>query len=109
VLVVKYTSPVTLSLCGILKDISLVCSSTFIFGTSISALQVVGYGISIIGLLIYRAYKQDPTIIMQKFDMLYDKLCRNVSDSSKHDHEMGKGYNDSPVELEGLLPSEQRH
>lgn len=43
-----------LTLCGVLKDILLVCASIIIFGAPISGIQLVGYSIALIGLLYYK-------------------------------------------------------
>lgn len=43
-----------ITLCGVLKDILLVCASIIIFGAPISGIQLVGYSIALIGLLYYK-------------------------------------------------------
>lgn len=43
-----------LTLCGVLKDILLVCASILIFAAPISGLQLVGYSIALVGLLYYK-------------------------------------------------------
>lgn len=48
------TSGLALTLCGVLKDILLVCASMMIWGTQVTATQFFGYGIALAGLLYYR-------------------------------------------------------
>lgn len=43
-----------LTLCGVLKDILLVCASILLFGAPISGLQLVGYSIALVALLYYK-------------------------------------------------------
>ena len=43
-----------MTLCGVLKDILLVCASIAIWGTPISALQYFGYSIALCGLIYYK-------------------------------------------------------
>ncbi|KAL7409702.1 triose-phosphate transporter family-domain-containing protein [Mrakia frigida] len=43
-----------LSLAGIVKDIALILGSGVVFGNSVTGMQVAGYGVSIIGLWIFR-------------------------------------------------------
>jgi hypothetical protein len=48
------TSSLVLTLCGVLKDIMLVCASMLIWCTPVSALQFFGYGIALSGMLYYK-------------------------------------------------------
>lgn len=48
------TSSLVLTLCGVLKDILLVCASMLIWGTPVSALQFFGYSIALGGLIYYK-------------------------------------------------------
>lgn len=43
-----------LTLCGVLKDVLLVCASIAIWGTPISGLQYFGYSIALCGLVYYK-------------------------------------------------------
>ncbi|KAF4633382.1 hypothetical protein G7Y89_g4734 [Cudoniella acicularis] len=54
VFLIGKTSGLVLTLCGVLKDIMLVCASILIWGTKISGLQVFGYGIALCGMLYYK-------------------------------------------------------
>lgn len=47
------TSGLVMTLCGVLKNILLVVASVFIWGTVISWLQFIGYGIATFGLVYY--------------------------------------------------------
>ncbi len=42
-----------MTLCGVLKNILLVVASVLIWGTVVSGLQVLGYGIALVGLTYY--------------------------------------------------------
>ncbi|KAL1642269.1 hypothetical protein SLS58_005609 [Diplodia intermedia] len=54
VLFIKRTSAVTLTLCGVLKDILLVVASVLIFWDPVTMTQVFGYGIALAGLMYYK-------------------------------------------------------
>jgi hypothetical protein len=47
-------SGLILTLAGVLKDIILVVGSVLLLGKSITALQVLGYSIALVGLVIFR-------------------------------------------------------
>ena len=51
------TSALTMSIAGLLKDVLLVVSSVVIFRSQLTSLQVAGYSISALGMLLYRDYK----------------------------------------------------
>lgn len=57
--VIKKTSAVIYTLVGIIKDIGLVGASSFIFMTPVSALSALGYCIAIVGLCMFKAYKDN--------------------------------------------------
>lgn len=95
-----------------MKDITLVFSSTIIFNTHVSGLQIFGYSISIMGLLIYRAYKQDPTIISQKLQQLYQIFNKKKSfdeDEKFKLRSISTSHKEQTLEIESLLPSTQRN
>ncbi|KAG9246604.1 triose-phosphate transporter family-domain-containing protein [Calycina marina] len=54
VFLIGKTSGLTLTLCGVLKDILLVCLSILIWGTLLSHLQVFGYSIALVGMLYFK-------------------------------------------------------
>ena len=54
VFLIGKTSSLVLTLCGVLKDILLVCASMMIWGNPVTALQFFGYGIALSGLLYYK-------------------------------------------------------
>jgi hypothetical protein len=54
VILIGKTSAVVLTLCGVLKDILLVCASMMIWGTKVTALQFFGYGIALMGMVYYK-------------------------------------------------------
>ena len=47
------TSGLVMTLCGVLKNILLVVASVVFWGTIITGLQIVGYGIALVGLVYY--------------------------------------------------------
>ena len=53
-LVLIKTSSLVLSLCGILKDIILVGLSMLIFGNPVTFMQFSGFGLSLVGLFVYK-------------------------------------------------------
>jgi len=60
VLLIANTSPLTLTLAGVLKDILLVILSMVIFGSPVTMLQYVGYGVALTGLQLHKQYKKNP-------------------------------------------------
>jgi drug/metabolite transporter (DMT)-like permease len=60
VLLISNTSPLTLTLAGVIKDILLVVLSVAIFGTPVTQLQYIGYGIALVGLNMHKQYKKNP-------------------------------------------------
>jgi hypothetical protein len=59
--VIKKTSAVIFTLCGVCKDIVLIAASCGIFGTSITVRQCEGYIVSMIGIGMYKVYKDNLT------------------------------------------------
>ena len=43
-----------MTLCGVLKDVLLVCASIAIWGTPVTALQIFGYSIALCGMIYYK-------------------------------------------------------
>lgn len=66
ILLVSNSSALTMSLAGLLKDVCIVASSVVVFGAPLTAGQVLGYGISMCGLGLYREFKKDPTDFIQR-------------------------------------------
>ena len=54
VFLIGKTSSLVLTLCGVLKDILLVCASMIIWGNPVTVLQFFGYSIALFGLLYYK-------------------------------------------------------
>ncbi|PWW74757.1 TPT-domain-containing protein [Tuber magnatum] len=54
VFLIGRTSSLVLTLCGVLKDILLVGTSVFVWGSTISLTQLAGYSIALGGLVVYR-------------------------------------------------------
>ena len=54
VFLIGKTSSLVLTLCGVLKDILLVCASMIIWGNPVTILQFFGYSIALSGLLYYK-------------------------------------------------------
>lgn len=54
VFLIGRTSSLVLTLCGVLKDILLVVASMIIWGTVVTPLQFIGYGIALSGLVYYK-------------------------------------------------------
>jgi len=60
VLLIGKTSALVLTLAGVIKDILLVILSMTIFGSPVTGLQYIGYGIALVGLNLHKEYKKDP-------------------------------------------------
>ena len=60
VLLIANTSPLTLTLAGVLKDILLVVLSMVIFGSPVTMLQYCGYSVALVGLNLHKQYKKNP-------------------------------------------------
>lgn len=70
VLLISNTSALTLTLAGIVKDIMLVLLSVLIFGSPVTPLQYVGYGVALLGLHLHKEFKKNP----EKIQALFSKL-----------------------------------
>jgi len=57
VILVQKSSGLVLTLAGIVKDIALIVASIFIFANPVTPIQVVGYGLALLGLNMYNEYK----------------------------------------------------
>lgn len=63
--VIKKTSAVTFALAGILKDIGIIVGSALLFLTPITRLMLLGYTISVAGLCMFKAYKDNLTVFKE--------------------------------------------
>jgi len=63
--VIKKTSAVTFALSGIVKDIGIIVASSLLFMTPITRLMFVGYTISLSGLCMFKAYKDNLTVFKE--------------------------------------------
>ncbi len=59
------TSPLALTLSGIVKDILLVILSVTVFGSPVTPLQYAGYGVALLGLNLHKECKKNPERIGQ--------------------------------------------
>ena len=59
VYLIKNTNALVMCLGGIVKDVFLVSISLVIFAASITGQQVVGYGVALFGLYLYKEFKKD--------------------------------------------------
>eukprot|EP01036_Dinobryon_divergens_P022369 gene22369-30619_t len=57
IMLVSNASVIVMSACGPLKDILLVIISILFFKTNVTSLQIVGFGISLLGMYLFREYK----------------------------------------------------
>jgi hypothetical protein len=60
VLLIANTSALTLTLAGLFKDVLLVIFSVLFYLSPLTAMQVVGYAMSLSGMNIYKDFKKDP-------------------------------------------------
>ena len=63
VYLIAYTSPLVLTLSGIVKDILLVALSVLILGSPVTLLQYIGYSLALLGLNVHKEYKKSPEVI----------------------------------------------
>jgi drug/metabolite transporter (DMT)-like permease len=70
IFLIKRTSAMVIALAGLLKDIILVVSSWAIFGAPISQMQMIGYTITVAGLMVYKEYKRNPATVMNQLNGL---------------------------------------
>ncbi|CAK0811311.1 unnamed protein product [Prorocentrum cordatum] len=59
VTVIKKASAVVFTLAGILKDVGAIAASVVIFQTPIAPLEVMGYGLSVCGISMFKCYKDN--------------------------------------------------
>ena len=76
-LVLKYTSALTLTFAGVLKDILLIFMSMFIFGQPVTQLQYFGYFIALSGINIHKEYKKNPKVFENVSDFLISYISNN--------------------------------
>lgn len=81
VLLIANTSALVLTLAGVIKDILLVALSVTVFGSPVTLLQYVGYGIALIGLNLHKEYKKSPDKIAA---MLTYMITCGTSVNSNH-------------------------
>lgn len=70
VMLITNTSALVLTLAGIIKDILLVFLSVFLFGSPVTSLQYVGYGIALLGLNVHKEFKKNPDKVKSFFAKL---------------------------------------
>lgn len=61
-----------ISICGPLKDITLIVTSLVVFKTPVTFLQVTGFSLSLVGIHLYKQLKEDA-------DRFHQKLCGCLS------------------------------
>jgi drug/metabolite transporter (DMT)-like permease len=62
VMLIKHTSALTLTLAGVIKDILLVLLSLAIFKSPVTALQYLGYSVSLLALNLHKEYKKNSAL-----------------------------------------------
>ena len=62
VMLIKHTSALTLTLSGVVKDILLVFLSLMIFKSPVTALQYLGYSVSLLALNLHKEYKKNASL-----------------------------------------------
>lgn len=63
---VSHTSAVVFILGGVLKDIGTIGASMVIFASPVGGHQVMGFGLSLLGILMYKVYKQHLNTFLEK-------------------------------------------
>merc|ERR1719265_1416327 len=64
--VIKKTSAVAYALSGIAKDMGIIVASSLLFATPITRPMLVGYSVSVVGLFMYKAYKDNLEIFKER-------------------------------------------
>lgn len=70
VLLITNTSALVLTLAGIVKDVLLVVLSMAVFGSPVTLLQYIGYGVALLGLNLHKEYKKNPDKVAGYMSML---------------------------------------
>ncbi|GJN94420.1 hypothetical protein Rhopal_007500-T1 [Rhodotorula paludigena] len=70
VFLIGCASSLVLTLSGVLKDILLVVGSVVLFGTPVTLIQCIGYGIALVGLFIFKAKPEDMAVWMAQLKAL---------------------------------------
>lgn len=55
---ISRTSAVVFILAGVVKDIGTIAASVIVFRSVVGWNQIVGFGLSLVGIMMYKAYKQ---------------------------------------------------
>lgn len=63
---VSNTSAVVFILGGVVKDIGTIAASMVIFGSPVGSHQILGFGFSLLGILMYKVYKQNVNVFLDK-------------------------------------------
>jgi drug/metabolite transporter (DMT)-like permease len=63
---IGHTSAVVFILAGLMKDIGTIIASVTIFGSIVGLNQVLGFALSLLGILMYKAYKQHLDIFLAR-------------------------------------------
>ena len=79
VLLISNTSALVLTLAGIVKDVLLVVLSMAVFGSPVTLLQYIGYGVALLGLNIHKEYKKNPDKVAAWWSLLTGAKANSVS------------------------------
>jgi len=97
---IKQLSPVGYLLCGIVKDVAIIVTSSFFLGESLSIQQVCGFCMALSGVACYSLYKQNADCFQEDDILLgFSRVSARLSQGHrKEDMEVQKG---------GLLKDDQ--
>jgi hypothetical protein len=111
VMLIQHTSPLVLTLAGIVKDIMLVCSSMVIFHAPVTTLQFLGYGVALLALNLHKEFKKSPAILDKSIPVgAPPSASREVSAASNDRDDKGylspgrNNHSEEPGAAEDLLP-----
>jgi hypothetical protein len=65
-MVIKKTSAVVFALSGVIKDLGVIAASAFILYTPITGLSVLGYTMSVAGVCMYKAYRDNLAVFKER-------------------------------------------
>jgi len=77
---IKQLSPVGYLLCGIVKDVCIIVTSSVFLGESLERMQIIGFSIALSGVTAYSLYKQnldcfDDDSVLSGFARVAQRLC----------------------------------
>jgi len=85
--VIKKTSAVIFTLAGVVKDCGTIAVSSAVFGTHVTRSSMGGFSIAVLGIFMFKAYKDNIAVFKEKgflsgFGLLFQRIGRNWKSAS---------------------------